>query len=121
MHYLRAFSVSCLFIPCNVEQEEKVMHWVDPEHTLSVVGNITDLPDLITDPEVTAVIQPNSTRWLHIFCFTAGLVVAASEKMDKAEFFILELLGGCLRVRSWDFVATDGTASSFFRPRILYP
>ena len=98
MHYLRAFSVSCLFIPCNVEQEEKVMHWADPEHTLSTVGNITDLPDLImvgdiTDPEVATVIQPNSTSWIHIFCITAGLVVAASEKTDKAECFIPELLG----------------------------
>ena len=104
MHYLRAFSVSCLFLPCNVEQEEKVMHWADPEHTLSTLVITTDLPDLITDPvgdpELAMVIQPNSTRWLHIFCFTAGLVVAASEKTDKAESFILELLGGCQRVRS---------------------
>jgi len=69
---LIACSVSCLFLPCNVEQELKVRHWADPEHTLSTLVITTDLPDLITDPEVAMVIQPNSTRWLHIFCFTGG-------------------------------------------------
>ena len=68
--------MSCLFLPCNVEHEEKVMHWADPEHTLSTLVITTDLPDLITDPEVAMVTQPNSTRWLHIFCFTGGCVVA---------------------------------------------
>ena len=76
MHYLIACSVSCLFLPCNVEQEEKGRHWADPEHTLSTLVITTDLPDLITDPEVAMVIQPNSTRWLHIFCFTGGWVLA---------------------------------------------
>ena len=80
MHYLIACSVSCLFLPCNVEQEEKVRHWADPEHTLSTLVITTDLPDLITDPvgdpELAMVIQPNSTRWLHIFCFTGEWVLA---------------------------------------------
>ena len=97
IYYLIACSVSCLFLPCNVEHEEKVMHWADPEHTLSTLVITTDLPDLITDPvgdpELAMVTQPNSTRWLHIFCLTAGFVVAASEKTDKAECFIPELLG----------------------------
>ena len=56
------------------------MHWADPEHTLSTLVITTDLPDLITDPvgdpELAMVTQPNSTRWLHIFCFTGGWVLA---------------------------------------------
>ena len=78
MHYLRAFSVSCLFLPCNVEQEEKGRHWADPEHTLSTLVITTDLPDLITDPEVVMAIQPNSTRWLNIVSVTGRWVLDCS-------------------------------------------
>ena len=59
--------MSCLFLPCNVEQEEKGRHWADPEHTLSTLVITTDLLDLITDPEVAMVIQLKNNRRLNIF------------------------------------------------------
>jgi len=73
-------SVSCLFLPCKVGQELKARHWSDPEQTLSTLVITTDLLDLITDPEVAMIIQPNSTRWLNIFCFTGGWVHESPEK-----------------------------------------
>ena len=72
MQYLIVCSVSCLSLPCKVGQEEKGRHWADPEHTLSTFVITTDLPDLIADPEVAMVIQPNRARWVHILCFTGG-------------------------------------------------
>ena len=56
-----------MFLPFKAEQEEKVKHWDEPEHTLSTLVITTDLLDLITDPEVAMVIQPKNTRRLNIF------------------------------------------------------
>jgi len=73
-------SVSCLSLPCSVGQEEKGRHWSDPEHTLSTFVITTDRLDLITDPEVAMVIQPNSTRWLNIVCITGRWVLERLQK-----------------------------------------
>ena len=62
-----ACSVSCLFLPCNIVQDENGRHWFEPGHTLSTLV-------ITTDAEVAMITHVNRTSWLHIVCITRVLV-----------------------------------------------
>jgi len=64
---LMACSVSCLFLPCNVVQDENGRHWFEPGHTLSTLV-------ITTDAEVAMIIKLITTRWLNMVCITRLLV-----------------------------------------------
>ena len=67
LQYLMACSVSCLFLPCNIVQDENGRHWFDPGHTLSTLV-------ITTDAEVAMIIKLITTRWLNMVCITCLLV-----------------------------------------------
>ena len=67
MQYLMACSVSCLFLPCNIVQDENGRHWFEPGHTLSTLV-------ITTDAEVAMIIKLIRTRWLNMVCITRLLV-----------------------------------------------
>ena len=59
--------MSCLFLPCNIVQDENGRHWFEPGHTLSTLV-------ITTDAEVAMIIKLNTTRWLNMVCITRVLV-----------------------------------------------
>jgi len=67
LQYLMACSVSCLFLPCNIVQDENGRHWFDPGHTLSTLV-------ITTDAEVAMIIKLITTSWLNMVCIIRVLV-----------------------------------------------
>jgi len=67
---LMACSVSCLFLPCNIVQDENGRHWFEPGHTLSTLVITTD-----ADVAMTIKLITTRWRWLNMVCITRGLFV----------------------------------------------